>query len=317
MDHRNVSTITYFFITGISDEPFVFLLVLLVYLITLVENLTIFLLICIDHHLHKPMYFFLANLSILDITCSAITFHKIFSSFISGDNIVSVLQCRMQIIAFLLVSCYELLVLTVMSYDRYVAICKPLHYNLIMNLKLCALLTLFCWICGFLEGLPLFMGIFQLTCFKSNEMDYFFCDIMPFLKLTCSDISFLQLYIYIVGGLVTGLIPFTLIFISYIFIIGTILSIRSSGGRRKAFYTCSSHLTVVICFYASLNFQYMRPSTAVNLGYNKFFSLLNGAAVPILNPLIYSLKNKDVKAALARKLRFAVSTNIQTHERKM
>ncbi|XP_073405493.1 olfactory receptor 8G17-like [Dendrobates tinctorius] len=303
MDHKNVSLITYFFITGISDDPFVFLLVLLIYLMTLGGNITIFLLICFDNHLHTPMYFFLANLSILDISCSTITFHKIFTYFISGDNIVSVHQCLVQIIVFLLFSCYELLVLAVMGYDRYVAICKPLHYNLLMNFKRCALLVVICWICGIFEYLTFIIEIFKLTCFKSNKMDHFFCDIIPFLNLTCNDISFLQLYIYIVGGLVVGFIPFFLIFISYIFIIGTILSIRSSTGRRKAFYTCSSHLTVVICFYTSLSLQYVTPSSARNLDISKYLSLLNGAAVPFLNPLIYSLKNKDVKAAIRRSMR--------------
>ncbi|KAG9478299.1 hypothetical protein GDO78_013346 [Eleutherodactylus coqui] len=291
------------------DEPllhfFTFLLVFLIYLLTIGGNMTIFLLFCVDHHLHTPMYFFLANLSILDISCSTITLHKILSSFVSGDNTVSVPECFVQIFAFLSLTCDELLVLTAMSYDRYVAICKPLHYHLIMDSKLCALLASLCWVCGFLEGIPTFMGVFKLTCFESNQMDYFFCDVVPILKLTCSDKSFLQLYILIVGVFVSSFTPFALTFISYVFIIATILSIRTSSGRRKAFYTCSSHLTVVILLYASLVLQYLRPMSSINLGSNKYFSLFNAAAVPTLNPLIYSLQNKDVKAAIRRRIRCA------------
>ncbi|KAM4019274.1 olfactory receptor 5V1-like [Anomaloglossus baeobatrachus] len=305
MDHKNGSTTTSFIITGISDEPllqfFVFLLVLLIYLITLGGNTTIFLLICLDHHLHTPMYFFLANLSLLDISCSTITLHKILTSFVSGDNSVLVVECAVQIFAFLSLTSDELLVLTAMSYDRYVAICNPLRYHLIMNSKLCTFLASLCWAIGLLEGIPLFMGIYKLTCFVSNKVDHFFCDIVPVMKLSCSDTSFLQFYIFSEGVFLGGLTPFTLTFISYIFIIGTILSIRSSIGRRKAFYTCSSHLTVVVCLYGSLVFQYLRPTSSINLGSSKYFSLFNIAAVPILNPLIYSLKNKDVKAAFRRK----------------
>ncbi|XP_056397359.1 olfactory receptor 6C1-like [Hyla sarda] len=315
MDHTNVSTTTYFIITGISDEPllrcFVFFLVLVIYLLTLGGNISIFLLVCLDHHLHTPMYFFLANLSILDISCSTITLHKILISFISGDNTVSVVGCLVQIFAFLSLTCDELLVLAAMSYDRYVAICNPLHYHRVMDSKLCVLLASLCWVCGFIESIPTLMELFKLTCYESNKMDHFFCDIIPVLKLSCSDSSFLQLYILIVGTFIGGSTPFALTFISYIFIIIAILSIRSSSGRHKAFYTCSSHLTVVICFYASLVFQYLRPMSSINLGSNKYFSLFNTAVVPILNPLIYSLKNKDVKATIRRRMRTGLSTKTQ------
>ncbi|XP_073498509.1 olfactory receptor 6C1-like [Phyllobates terribilis] len=316
MDHKNVNTTTSFIITGISDEPLlqflVFLLVLLIYLISLGGNITLFLLVCLDHHLHTPMYFFLANLSILDISCSTITLHKIITSFISGDNSVSVLECLLQIFTFLSLTCDELLVLTAMSYDRYVAICNPLHYHLVMGSKLCVLLACLCWVFGFLECMPILIEIFKLTCYESNKIDHFFCDIVPIIKLSCSDTTFLQLYILTVGVFVAGCTPFSLTFISYIFIIGTILSIRSSSGRRKAFYTCSSHLTVVICLYGSLVFQYLRPTASINLGSSKYFSLFNAAAVPVLNPLIYSLKNKDVKAAIRRRKRLAVLST-KTH----
>ncbi|XP_069800169.1 olfactory receptor 5V1-like [Dendropsophus ebraccatus] len=299
MDHSNVTTTTYFIIMGISEKPllFVFLLVLLIYLLTLGGNITIFLLICLDHHLHTPMYFFLANLSLLDISCSTISLHRILISFISGDNTVSIVECFVQIYTFVSLSCDELLVLAAMGYDRYVAICNPLHYHLVMGSKLCIFLACLCWVFGFLQCMPIFVGLFKLLCFYSNKVDHYFCDIVPVLKLSCSDTTFLQLYIHAVGVLISSFTPFALTFISYIFIISTILSIRSSSGRRKAFYTCSSHLTVVLCLYASLVFQYQTPNSS---GSKKYFSLFNTAAVPILNPLIYSLKNKDVKAAIKR-----------------
>ncbi|KAM3912235.1 olfactory receptor 5V1-like [Leptodactylus fuscus] len=299
-----MSITTYFIIIGFSDEFIlqflVFLLVLLIYLTTLGGNLTILLLVCLDHHLHTPMYFFLANLSILDINSSTITLHKILISFISGDNMISVLRCLVQIYVYISMICIELLVLSAMGYDRYVAICKPLHYHLVMDSKLCALLASLCWLCGFLENLPGFLGLLKLTCYESNKIDHFFCDIVPVMKLTCSDTFFVQLYILTVGVFVAAFTPFALTFISYVFIISTILSIRSSSGRRKAFYTCSSHLSVVFCLYASLVSQYMRPMSSVSLSSSKYFSLFNAAAVPILNPLIYSLKNKDVKRAMKR-----------------
>ncbi|XP_069800168.1 olfactory receptor 6C1-like [Dendropsophus ebraccatus] len=307
MDHGNVTTTTYFIIIGISEKPllFVFLLVLLIYLLTLGGNITIFLLVCLDHHLHTPMYFFLANLSLLDVSCSTISLHRILISFISADNTVSVVECFVQIYTFLSLTCDELLILTAMSYDRYVAICNPLRYHLVMDSNLCAFLAFLCWVFGFLEGLPIFMGLFKLLCFDSTSVDHYFCDIVPVLKLSCSDTTFLQLYIHAVGVFISSFIPFALTFISYVFIISTILSIRSSSGRPKAFYTCSSHLTVVLCLYASLVFQYQTPNSS---GSNKYFSLCNTAAVPILNLLIYSLRNKDVKAAIRRLRRFALST---------
>ncbi|XP_069800162.1 olfactory receptor 6C1-like [Dendropsophus ebraccatus] len=315
MDHGNVSTTTYFIIIGISEKPllqyFVFLLVVLIYLLTLGGNITIFLLVCLDHHLHTPMYFFLANLSIMDISCSTISLHRILISFISGDNTVSVVECFVQIFLFLSLTCDELLVLAAMGYDRYVAICNPLHYYLVMDSKLCAILASLCWVFGLLESIPILMGLLKLTCYDSNRMDHFFCDIVPVLKLSCSDTSFFHFYIFTVGVLICGFTPFVLTFISYIFIISTILSIRSSSGRRKAFYTCSSHLTVVLCLYASLVFQYLRPTSSINLGSNKYFSLFNTAAVPILNPLIYSLKNQDVKAAIRRRIKFSTDENTE------
>ncbi|KAM3912230.1 olfactory receptor 6C1-like [Leptodactylus fuscus] len=315
MDPRNVSAPTYFIITGLSDESLlqflVFLLILLIYLATLGGNLTILLLVCLDHHLHTPMYFFLANLSILDISCSTITLHKILTSFISGDNTVSILECRVQIFAFLSLTCVELLVLAAMGYDRYVAICNPLHYYVVMSPKICTLLASLCWIFGFLENIPTLWGLFKVMCYESNKIDHFFCDLVPVLKLSCSDTTFLQLYVLIAGLCACTFTPFALTFISYIFIISTILSIRSSSGRRKAFLTCFSHLTVVFCLYASLVIQYLRPTSSINLHSNKYFSLFNAAAVPLLNPLIYSLKNKDVKAAVRRRLRLVVSNHSQ------
>ncbi|XP_071981472.1 olfactory receptor 5V1-like [Engystomops pustulosus] len=307
MDHSNVTLPTHFIITGILDKPwlqvFIFLLVLLIYLTALGGNITIFLLVCLDHRLHTPMYFFLANLSILDMCCSTITLHKTLISYISGDSKISVLECHLQIFAYLSLTVDEMLLLTAMSYDRYVAICNPLRYNVVMNFKLCIFLAFICWFLSFLEGIPVFTEIFRIICYTSNKIDHFFCDIMPVIKLACSDTSFLQIYILIGGAFVTGFTPFCLTFVSYIFIISTILSIRSSTGRRKAFYTCSSHLTVVIIQYASLAIQYLRPPSAIDLGSNKYFSLVNVAAVPILNPLIYSLKNKDVKAAIRRRIK--------------
>ncbi|XP_053545502.1 olfactory receptor 6C74-like [Bombina bombina] len=307
MFSTNQTRVTYFIIKGISDVPQlqlpIFLLVLLIYLTTLGANTAIFLLVCLDPQLHTPMYFFLGNLSIMDMFCSTITLHKALVIFVTGNKTVSFNSCIAQLYMFSCLACDELLILTAMSYDRYVAICNPLHYPMVMNPKVCALLAFICWVLGFIEVIPYVVLLLELSCYRSNIINHFFCDLVPIVKLTCSDTSVLDIVILIEGLLLLSLIPFLLTFISYIFIIVTILKIRSSTGRRKAFYTCSSHLTVVLLLYVTLVCQYLRPTSSESLNSNKLFSLFNTAAVPMLNPLIYSLKNKDVKSSLRRRLK--------------
>ncbi|KAM4642026.1 olfactory receptor 8D1-like [Discoglossus pictus] len=308
MSQINQTMVTYFIIMGISDKPElqipIFLLILFIYLFCFGGNMTILLLVCLDPQLHTPMYFFLGNLSFLDISTATITLHKILFSFISGDKKVSFLECMTQMYMYICLESDVLLILTAMSYDRYVAICNPLHYYMVMNRKRCALLATVCWMLSFIQVIPTLCALLGFKCYNSNIVNHFFCDLVPLKELTCSDTSAVDLYVFIQGGLITCITTFMLTFISYIFIITAILKIRSSTGRRKAFYTCSSHLTVIILLYTTLSFQYFRPKSIVSLDSNKLFSLFNTAAVPILNPLIYSMKNKDVKSALRRLLRY-------------
>ncbi|XP_068103953.1 olfactory receptor 8A1-like [Hyperolius riggenbachi] len=306
MDQGNKTFIKYFIIKGISDVPElqlpIFLLVLLIFLTTLGGNMTILLLICTDHQLHTPMYFFLANLSVLDISCSTITLHKALLTFMTGDKLVSYVSCLLQMFFFLSFTCAEVLILTAMGFDRYVAICNPLRYRTVMTDRVCCGLAGICWVVGLLDIMPCLLKISSFTCYSSSEINHFFCDLVPLMKVSCSDISSLQLYVMIEGVFLSAFVPCMLTFISYVFIIRTILRISSSIGRRKAFYTCSSHLTVITLLYATLAYQYFRPIDYIALETNKLSSLFNTTVVPILNPLIYSLKNKDVKSALKRRL---------------
>ncbi|KAM4641934.1 olfactory receptor 6C74-like [Discoglossus pictus] len=294
----------FFIIKGVSDDPeiqtLIFLLVLLVYLISLCGNGTIVLLVCLDPRLQTPMYFFLCNLSIMDISATTISLHKILVIYVSGNNRMSFMGCMSQMYLFLSLVDDVLFLLTAMSYDRYVAICNPLRYSSVMSHIVCALLAAVCWILGFIMISPILLIISSFSCYRSNEINHFFCDMVPLTKLTCSDTSAFELYM-LIGGVLEGMIPFLFTFTSYIYIIKTILGIRSSTGRRKAFYTCSSHLTVVILLYVILFCQYLRPKSMDDA--NKIESLLNTSVVPMLNPLIYSLKNKVVKSALRRRLR--------------
>ncbi|XP_077336802.1 olfactory receptor 6C74-like [Lithobates pipiens] len=307
VDVWNNTPIEYFLIKGITDDPglqaLVFLFALFIYLITVTGNMSILFLVCLDTSLHTPMYFFLGNLSFLDVFCLTITLHKILLSYVSGDKTVSFVNCMSQMYIFSTLTCSQLLILTAMGYDRYVAICNPLLYHSIMNSRVCVLLAIICWVLGFVEVIPHMWAISRFSCYKSNEINHYFCDILPIMKLSCSDTTLLKLIIFIEGLLLVIFTPFLLTFISYIFIIATILRIHSSTGRRKAFYTCSSHLTVVIILYVSLVSQYLRPKSTETLDSNKLFSLFNTAAVPVLNPFIYSLKNKDVKSAARRQLK--------------
>ncbi|XP_075692793.1 olfactory receptor 5V1-like [Rhinoderma darwinii] len=306
MEQLNQTMVTFFIIKGISDAPElqlpIFLLVLFIYLMTLGGNMTILLLVCLDHPLHTPMYFFLANLSIVDMCSATVTLHTMLLIGITGNRTISYLSCIAQIYFFGCFISEELLFLTVMSYDRYVAVCNPLRYRMIMNQRVCAMLASVCWILGFLEIIPFVVLVTGFSCYNSNVINHFFCDLVPLIKLSCSDTSVLETLFIVEAAVILSLAPFLLTVMSYIFIITTILRIRSSNGRRKAFYTCSSHLTVVILLYTTLIYQYLKPISPESLEYNKLISLFNSGAVPVLNPIIYSLKNKDVKAAFRRKV---------------
>ncbi|KAM4641746.1 olfactory receptor 5G3-like [Discoglossus pictus] len=309
MDQKNLTFLSYFVIKGISDIPelqtLIFLLVLLLYLIILGGNMSILLLICLDPHLHTPMYFFLGNLSLLDISSTTVTLQSTLVTFITGDNTVSFLGCMSQLSTFSCLEASELFLLTAMSYDRYVAICNPLHYTMIMRYRVCVLLVVVCFLASLVVFTPFLLLLLGFSCYVSNIINHFFCDLVPVMKLSCSDTSVLEMLIQLEGTFITFLTPSSLTFISYVFIIGTILKIRSRIGRGKAFYTCSSHLTVVLLLYTTLICQYIRPVSIDSLESNKLFSLFNTAIVPMLNPLIYSLKNKDVKSALRRKLKLS------------
>ncbi|XP_073454921.1 olfactory receptor 5AR1-like [Aquarana catesbeiana] len=304
----NRTLVTFFYIKGITDAPdlqiLIFITVLLIYLITLGGNMTILLLICLDRHLHTPMYFFLANLSIVDVSSSTITLHKVLVIFITGDHMVSYPACITQMYIFASLIGHELLILSAMSYDRYVAICNPLRYHMVMNSRVCSLLAISCWFMGLIQVLPAVVIFSGFSCYTSNEINHFFCDMIPLIKIICNDTSVLDIVFLIQGIFVITLLPFLFTSVSYIFIISTIMSIRSNTGKQKAFFTCSSHLTVVILLYTTLVSQYLTPTSLGTLNAKKMFSLFNTAAVPLLNPLIYSLKNKDVKLAVRRRLGF-------------
>ncbi|XP_030044254.1 olfactory receptor 5V1-like [Microcaecilia unicolor] len=301
MEVENFTRVTEFIILGFPEFPELqiplFLLFLLVYLIILMGNLTIITVTCLDPHLHTPMYFFLCNLSFLDISYTSITVPKLLDILLRKKQRISAVGCFAQVYLFLFSLFEELLLLTVMAFDRYVAVCHPLRYTIIMNLRLCVLLAAGCWISGFLGPLSHAVLLPHLSYCRSKEINHFFCDLSALVKLSCTSTSTVDLMTYILA--VTLDLPcFILTLTSYVYIISAILRIRSSEGRRKAFSTCSSHLTVVILFYGSVFCLYLRPTSMQSVDKNKFFALLYNILVPIFNPMIYSLKNKEVHRAL-------------------
>ncbi|KAM4642023.1 olfactory receptor 6C1-like [Discoglossus pictus] len=266
--------------------------------------MAIVVLVCLDLQLQTPMYFFLCNLSIMDMSSTTVTLHNVLIIFLSGDNRISFFACVTQMYIFISLTGDELFILTAMSYDRYVAICNPLRYSSIMNRRVCALLASTSWLFSFIEVIPNLLEFSGFSCYRSNVINHFFCDMVPLMKLTCSDTFFLEIYILTVGFILGFFMPFCLTLISYIFIISTILRISTRTGRSKCFYTCSSHLTVVVLLYVTIYCQYLRPTSMDHWNANNLSSLLNTVVVPLLNPFIYSLKNKDVKMALRRNFKY-------------
>ncbi|XP_051022718.1 olfactory receptor 10AG1-like [Acomys russatus] len=291
-----------FVLLGFSDLPnlqgFLFAVFSVVYIIILIGNFLIILITSMDPALQKPMYFFLANFSTLEICYVSVTIPRILFDIKVEDRSISVMSCATQLCFFLVFGTTECLLLAVMSYDRYVAICNPLHYTLVMNPTKCTYLAMGSW----LGGIPVQVGqtcqIFSLHFCNSNKIDHFFCDIPPILKLACEDTSVHELSVYVV--MVVAALPFMLVLTSYSKIIATILRLPTAKGRAKAFSTCSSHLLVVVLFYGSATVTYLRPKSMHSPGTDKLLSLFYTIVTPMFNPLIYSLRNKEVIAALKK-----------------
>ncbi|XP_029471134.1 olfactory receptor 5V1-like [Rhinatrema bivittatum] len=302
MDTRNHSGVTEFLILGLSrvQEPqiFLFLIFLIVYLITLTGNLLIFTLINSDSRLHSPMYFFLANLSIVDLACVSVTVPKLLDNFLSYKKSISFLGCITQMYCFqffIVVECY---LLAAMAYDRYVAICYPLNYTLIMNRKVRVQLIAGCWLVGFINSVTEAVCVSTLDFCGPNIVDHFFCDIPPLYKLSCSSVS-AQEIVFLVVVFFCGILPFLLVVISYVCIVSAVLKIRTSEGRRRTFSTCASHLIVVTLYYVSGTYCYMHPYSMYALSEEvKVIAVIYSVINPMLNPIIYSLRNKEVKGAL-------------------
>ncbi|XP_004692537.1 PREDICTED: olfactory receptor 6C3-like [Condylura cristata] len=297
---RNHSMVTEFILLGITDNPehqaVMFVFLFLAYVLSIAGNLTIIILTSVDYHLKTPMYFFLQNFSFLEISFTSVSIPRFLASIITKVKTISYNNCLAQLFFFIFMGVTEFFLLTAMSYDRYVAICKPLHYTTIMNKKVCVLLVCASWLAGFLTIFPPLMLIVQLDFCAGNVIDHFSCDYFPLLQLSCSDTWLLET-IGFYFAFVTLLFTLALVVLSYIFIISTILRFPSANQRKKAFSTCSSHMVVISISYGSCIFMYVKPSAKERASLTKGIALLNTSIAPMLNPFIYTLRNQQVRQA--------------------
>ncbi|XP_001368477.2 olfactory receptor 24 [Monodelphis domestica] len=301
MKRENHSRVSEFILLGLSDQPeqdrLLFLIFLLMYLITGLGNLLIILAIRIDPRLHTPMYFFLSNLSLVDICFTTTTIPKMLVNYISGNKEILYISCVTQAFFFLWFAGLDSILLGSMAYDRYMAICAPLHYTMIMTPRVYVLLVAVCWFWACANALTHTVLLTQLSFCGHNEIPHFFCDLGVVIRLACSDTFINDLVIYTMGGL-TALIPFIGILISYFHIFVAVLKIPSAYGKRKAFSTCGSHLTVVCLFYGTIIGVYFNPTSTHTAQQDIASTVMYTAVTPMLNPFIYSLRNNDMKGAL-------------------
>uniref|UniRef100_A0A8D0GNF0 Olfactory receptor n=1 Tax=Sphenodon punctatus TaxID=8508 RepID=A0A8D0GNF0_SPHPU len=300
----NITSLTEFVLLGFLNQAMtqavlLFAMIVFISFIALLGNFLLLILIHVDSALHTPMYFFLSQLAFMDICQILATVPKMSVGFVAQKNIISVAACRAQIFFMLGVGEAECLLLAVTSYDRYAAICSPLQYPVLMSRRICRIMTSGVWLCASLDALMHAVYVMQLPYCKSNLIDQFFCEVPALLKLSCSNTSTYETLVFL-NSVVFLLIPFSVILASYIHVLSAILRIRSVEGRRKAFSTCSSHLTVVGLFYGSAIFIYTKPSSYRSQEQDKLVSLLCTVVTATLNPLIYSLRNKEVLAAVRK-----------------
>ncbi|XP_072277298.1 olfactory receptor 5H18-like [Pyxicephalus adspersus] len=299
----NKTILSELLLSGISDFPDLqlplFLLFLFIYCMTLLGNICIIVLVVIDSHLHTPMYFFLGNLAFLDLCSSSITTPRMLFDLITNNWKISIPACLTQIFLFILLVTDEILLLAVMSLDRYVAICRPLHYVQIMDWKTCVHLTLCVWALSFAYSLVHILLALRMTFCDSNAVQSFFCDLPKLFQISCTDVFINLLTMFVLGGIYE--IVFVLMtFIPYITVFSTVLKIKEKEKRFKAFSTCSSHLTVAFIFYGTLTFNYYKPSKKNQNITDQLASVFYTTITPLLNPLIYSLRNQELKTAIKR-----------------
>ncbi|XP_027632582.1 olfactory receptor 7A17 [Tupaia chinensis] len=303
MDPGNQTTISEFLLLGLSEEavlqPFLYWLFLSMYLVTFIGNLLIILAIIKDSLLHTPMYFFLSNLSLVDICFTSTTVPKMLVNIQTQSKVITYAGCITQMYFFMLLGLLDNFLLTVMAYDRFVAICHPLHYTVIMNPKFCGTLLLVSWVLSALNSLLHGLLILRLSFCAKSEIPHFFCELNQVIQLACSDTFLNDLAIYLTTGLL-DVIPLAGILFSYSKIVSSILRISSAGGRSKAFSTCGSHLAVVSLFYGTCLGVYLCSAVTQNSRASAIASVMYTVVTPMLNPFIYSLRNKDMKQALRK-----------------
>ncbi|XP_063788269.1 olfactory receptor 5AR1-like, partial [Pseudophryne corroboree] len=292
-----------FILLGLSSQPrtqvFLFFVFLLVYMFTLIGNISIITLILSDVSLHTPMYFFLGNLSFLDLCYSSSTVPRMLKDLMSVNKTISYAECATQMYISLSLGENECVLLVIMAYDRYVAICYPLHYTTIMSKKVCARLAIGTWMCGFLHSIPHVSLTLSVDRCGNNKINHFMCEVPEILSLGCGNILIMEFIIFVVGVIVL-MAPITFIVTSYVQIIVSILKIASSSGQQKAFSTCGSHMMVVTIFYGSAMAAYMKPRSSSLPGTDKVIAIFYFIVTPMVNPMIYALRNNDVKAAFLK-----------------
>ncbi|XP_044534021.1 olfactory receptor 6C2-like [Gracilinanus agilis] len=294
---RNHTGITFFILQGLTNDPqwqvLLFIFLFLTYILNLTGNLTIITLTFLDPHLKTPMYFFLRNFSFLELSFTTVCIPRFLYNMSTGDDTVTYAACFTQLFFVIFLGASGFFLLAAMSYDRYVAICKPLHYAAIINNRVCNQLLIGCWMSGLVIILPPLSLAFQLEFCDSNVIDHFFCDALPLLEITCSDTELIEKMI-LISAVLTLIITLVLVVLSYSSIARTILGFPSAQQRKKAFSTCSSHMIVLSMTYGTCIFIYIKPSAKEGVALNKVVTVLATSVSPVMNPFIYTLRNKQV-----------------------
>ncbi|ELW67320.1 olfactory receptor 6B1 [Tupaia chinensis] len=305
MSNSNDTLVTEFILLGFPElshlQGLLFGSFLVIYVVTILENLVIVVIVRASRQLHTPMYFFLANLSVLETLYTSVTVPKLLAGLLAQEKAISFSGCLTQVFLFHSLGSSECFLLATMACDRYLAICRPLHYPAIMDSRLCLLLALSAWLSGFLASFVSLALSSKLRFCGPNVLNHFFCDISPLLQLSCSDTTTIEIlnFMAALAVLVTSLLMTT---VSYAHILATVLRIPGGKGRQKAFSTCASHLVVVAIFYTTTIFMYAQPHAVSNFDLGKLVSVVYSVVTPLLNPIIYCLRNREIKEALAKLL---------------